>query len=75
MTISIRNVDVVLFKQFKAEAIKEGVNLGEALNMAMMQWLSKNKNRKSLLEFKPKSWGKNTADTSEKVDEILYGKK
>ncbi len=33
-----------------------------------------NRNKKSLLEFKPKSWGKKSTDISEKIDEILYGK-
>ncbi len=73
MTITVRNVDEELFKEFKVEAVKEGIPIGKALNMAMVQWISQHKKpRKSLLDYKPTSWGKSTEHTSEEIDAILY---
>ncbi len=76
MTITVRNVDEELFREFKVEAVKEGIPIGNALNMAIIQWISKHKDpRKSLLDYKPTDWGKGTEHVSEEIDEILYSKK
>ena len=76
MAISIRNVDEELFKEFKAEAVREGLSVGKALNIAINDWLSKHtKPKKSLLDLKTKRWGKGTENTSQEIDKILYGGK
>ena len=33
----------------------------------------KKRNRKSLIDYKPKDWGKGTENTSNEIDKILYG--
>lgn len=76
MAITVRNVDETLFQEFKVEAVKEGIPIGKALNMAMIQWISKHKHpKKSLLNYKPTNWGKGTEDTSKEINNVLYGKK
>ena len=75
MHLSIRNVNKKIFKEFKAQAIKEGMNVGEALNIALEMWLEKEKmKKKSFLELKPVDWGKGTEKASKEIDEYLYGR-
>ncbi|MGC8849001.1 MAG: hypothetical protein ACP5QI_00810 [Candidatus Bathyarchaeia archaeon] len=73
MNITIRKVDEVVFKKFKAKAVEEGMKIGEALTQAMKLWIKQRslKPKLSLLDIKPFSWGDEKA--SLKVDEILYG--
>lgn len=77
MNIAIRDVDENLFKEFKAEAAREGTSVGKILTMAMRFWLErvkkKKKVRKSLLDLKPFDWGKGSENSSEEIDAILYG--
>lgn len=73
--VSIRDVDVGLFRDFKAKAVKEGLNVGKALNMAMNQWLMQNKYRNNFLKLKPVDLGKGTENLSQDIDKILYGKR
>lgn len=74
MTTTIRNVNKKIFAEFKAEATREGLSVGEALNMAILAWLERRKKKKlSLKDFKPTNWGKGTEKTSEEIDKILYG--
>ncbi len=74
MTTTIRNLDKELFNEFKSYTIKEGLNLGEALNLVMSEWLSRKKTKKtlSLLSLKPISWGKGTERVSSEIDKIIY---
>ncbi len=74
MHVSIKNVDDAVFREFKAEAVREGLKIGKAVTMAMEMMLEKSEKRPkiSLLQFKPKSWGKGTERTSEEIDKILY---
>jgi len=75
MHTSVRGVDKLVFKQFKAEAVNAGLNVGAALTLAMKYWLDKPKNleKLSLLDYKAKGWGKGTEKTSQEIDRILYG--
>ena len=76
MNITIRDVDENIFRRFKAEAVKEGIQLGRALTRAMKFWLKRKtqvKPKKNLLELKPFDWGKGTERSSIEVDQILYG--
>ena len=74
MQLSVRDVNEKVFREFKAEAVKEGLPLGAAATMAMKLWLDKmEKNpKKSILELNPVSWGKGTEKTSKEIDDILY---
>lgn len=75
MQLSVKNVDERIFKEFKAEAVKEGIIVGKFLNIAMHSLVKEKKKErrpKSLLEFKPKNWGKGTERTSEEIDKVLY---
>ncbi len=73
--ISVRDVNREIFNEFKAKTVKNGMTLGQALNLAMIEWLDEEKEipKKSLLKMKIWNWGKGTEKTSEEIDKILYG--
>ncbi len=74
MQLSVKNVDMEIFREFKAESARVGLPVGGALTLAMQSWLQKRKKPKlSILDYKPTSWGKGTERVSEQIDEILYG--
>ncbi len=76
MTMTVRNIDKKLFSELKSEAVRDGLTVGEALSIAIYEWLEKKKAKKKRLDFrdfKPTSWGKGTEKTSEEIDKILYG--
>ena len=74
MQVSIKNVEEGVFREFKAESVREGFKVGKALTFAMKMWLDnkEGKPRMSLLNFKPKNWGKGTERTSEEINNIIY---
>ncbi|MBI2147939.1 hypothetical protein HYU19_05745 [Candidatus Woesearchaeota archaeon] len=72
--VAIRDVDSDVFREFKAEAVHQGLKMGSALTLAMEKFLSEAKGKKSLLEgWKPTRWGKGTEHLSEQVDDVMYG--
>lgn len=74
MTTTVRNVNKKMFAELKAEAAREGLGVGEALNMAILVWLERRRKKKmSLKDFKPTNWGKGTEKASEEIDKTLYG--
>lgn len=77
MNITIRDVDEKVFRKFKAEAVREGARLGNALTNAMKFWLDKRGEekhpKKSLLELKPVDWGAGTEKSSVEIDDTIYG--
>ena len=75
MQLSVKEVDEKVFREFKAEAVREGFNVGKALTLAMMLWIHRTgkKPRMNILNLKPKDWGKGTERLSEEADEALYG--
>ena len=74
MQVSVKDVDEKVFREFKGEAVKEGLKVGQALNVAMMYWVwQREKPMKKLQDFKPIRLGK-PHRTSEEIDDILYGK-
>ena len=77
MNITIRDVDDIVFRNFKAEAVRDCTTLGNAVTMAMKLWLEHYKKdkgkRKTLLDLKPFDWGEGTENSSLEVDDILYG--
>ena len=79
MNISIRDVNPTVFREFKAEAVKEGMKVGSALTQAIQTWIKskeqKKKKKLSFFDLKPRHLGPGTEHLSEEVDEILYGGK
>lgn len=75
MTTTVRNVDKRLFAGLKAEAASEGLTVGEALTIAIYEWVEKRRTKKKLnfLSLKPVSWGKGTEKTSKEINKIVYG--
>jgi len=73
MHVSFRNVDGKVFRRFKAQAVKGGLRLGDALTIAMDKWIEEEKEKEDLMKLKPMDWGKGTERSSEDIDEILYG--
>jgi len=76
MNITLRDVDEKVFRRFKAEAVKEGQKLGQAVTRAMKLWLEKRHEErgaeKSLLDLRPIDWGEGTEKTSTEIDSLLY---
>ena len=74
MQVSVKDVDENVFREFKAESVREGLKIGKALTLAMQMMLEKNekKPKMSILDFRPKAWGKGTEKTSEEIDKIVY---
>jgi len=76
VNLVVRNVDDVVFRKFKVKAVEEDLNLGHALNQAMIVWVNlaaRRKKRAPLLDFKPFDFGKGSEHTSEQIDAIVYG--
>jgi len=77
---AIRGLDEEIYVKFREKAIAKRLRVGEALTLAMKDWLEKEENRKkvnpnNLLKIKPFDWGPGTEKTSREIDEILYGGK
>ena len=73
MQLSVKSVEESVFREFKAQSVREGMRVGDALTLAMKLWLDKAKKpAKSLLDLKATDWGKGTERASEKIDEALY---
>jgi hypothetical protein len=75
MQASIKDVDEKIFREFKAEAVREGLKIGQALNFAMLAWLAEGKKKPKLrfMNLKPMSWGPDSETASRDMDKILYG--
>lgn len=80
MDVTIRNVNADFWRDFKATAIKEGLAVGEAINLALKKFMTetvekkKTKKHVEIWDLKPvKFKGPDAAHISENVDEILYG--
>jgi hypothetical protein len=72
--VGIREVDEEVFREFRANAVRRKMKLGDAVSRAMKQWVERNRHvRREKLKVKPFDWGKGTENTSDEVDEILYG--
>ena len=74
MNITIRNISRKIYQEFKAEAARRGLKIGEALTLAMQEFMkSEKKKTLSILDFEPFDWGEGTETVSEDIDTILYG--
>lgn len=75
MNITIRGLNESVFRKFKARAIERGMKLGEALTLAMENWLKQPSPKRSLtvLDLEVFDWGPGTEKVSVEIDKILYG--
>ncbi len=72
--VTIKEVDEHAFQELKAEAARDKMTIGSALNVAIANWLwTKRKTKANLKDLKPVKWGPGTERLSEQVDEVLYG--
>lgn len=74
MQLSIKNVEGEVFREFKAESVREGLEIGRSLTLAMKLWIDMHyrKPKMSMLNFKPRDWGKGTERLSGEIDKVLY---
>jgi hypothetical protein len=78
MNISVRNVDVKVFYEFKVKTVSRGMKAGTAMTQALLEWNQKESNTKTekgFFELKPRAWGAGTEKTSIEADKVLYGGK
>lgn len=80
MNITIRDVNSKLWRELKIETVKEGMTIGQAINLALENWIRGHRKRrnghkvKSFWDLNPvKYGGKDAGHLSMKVDETLYG--
>lgn len=79
MNITIRDINSRFWRELKIEAVKEGLTIGQAINLALEKWLHDSgktgiKKHKSFWDIKPvKFEGEDAERLSMKVDEVLYG--
>lgn len=78
--ITVRSVNRDLWRELKVAAVKEGMTLGETINLALQKWLQERKEanigskRKSFWNLKPiKFEGADKKKLSTLVDDTLYG--
>jgi len=77
---AIRGIEEETYVKFREKAVAKRLRVGEALTLAMKEWLEKEEKREkvnpsNLLKIKPFDWGPGTERTSEEIDEILYSRK
>ena len=73
MDTTIRNIDPFIYKKLKTKAALEGISIGEAVTMAVSEWLGVSKKKKrSIIDIKSEHFGKQYRNLSEEIDEVLY---
>ncbi|MGC8831969.1 MAG: hypothetical protein ACP5PQ_05265 [Thermoproteota archaeon] len=77
---AVRGIEEETYVKFREKAVAKRLRVGEALTLAMREWLEKEEERekvnpRNLLKVKPFDWGLGTERTSKEIDEILYGRK
>ena len=80
MNITIREINSRLWREVKSESVKEGLTMGQTVNIALEKFLKEHKSKKqdkktkSFWDLKPyKFEGKDSGKLSVKVDEVVYG--
>ena len=79
VSVSIRDVDPKVFREFKAKTVTQGTKTGTAVTQALKEWTQKNEKKgspkKSFFSVKPWDWGKGNENLSNEIDAYLYGGK
>lgn len=73
--ITVREVNQEVFREFKAEATRQGLTIGTALTLAMEKFRNELGKKQDFTLWQPTSWGEGTEKISQEIDEILYGEK
>ncbi len=78
MNITVRGVDVKVFREVKTEAMRRKISLSQAVDSALKLWLKTRKPQRKLvktrlLDLKPIDFGHGSEKASSQVDEIVYG--
>lgn len=79
-SITVRGVNSSLWKELKIEAVRGDLVIGEAVNLALENWLREHRakgkkgKQKSFWDIEPIAFsGADARELSRKVDEVLYG--
>ena len=75
MDITIRNLNEEVYRELKSQAALKGINIGEALNLAIRHWLNEREKGKRIIEPESSDWGKGTETLSEEINKYLYDEK
>lgn len=71
--ITVKEVNEQAFRDLKSFAVKNNMNVGAALSLAIESWLTSMKGKKDTLsQLKPINWGKGTERLSEEIDSVIY---
>ncbi|QGA80810.1 hypothetical protein [Candidatus Nanohalobium constans] len=74
MQKTVRNVDEDIFEEAKKLASEKGLNMGEAVNRALLDWISSEKEPElDIMEFEPVEMSDEDENLSENYREELYG--
>ena len=73
----VRKTNKEIYKRFRQKALEENMNVGEALNQAMIYWMAKEERKRpdvnKLLKLNGLIKTDKTVKWSEEIDETLYG--
>jgi septin family protein len=73
----VRKTNKEIYKRFRQKALKENMNVGEALNQAMKYWLEKEEQKRpdttKMLNLNGLIKTDKTVKWSEEIDMTLYG--
>lgn len=78
MNITIRDVNPKFWRETKIEAVKEGITIGQAINLALENWVAKEKQKetkktKSFWDLEAYNYqGECAEKLSTQVDDVLY---
>ncbi|GEM_PF-4501127 len=80
MNITVRDVNPHFWRELKIEAVKEGLTIGQTMNLALENWFRHHKGKKadkkakSFWDIEPVVLDKKDAkNLSTMVDKVLYG--
>lgn len=78
MNVSVRDVDQMIFRKFKARTVEAGLKTGTAMTQALKEWTEKKEKQKKAKksffdDFKSWSWGEKNRNASMEVDKVVYG--
>lgn len=74
MQKTVRNVDEDVFEEAKRLASEKGLNMGEVVNRALLEWISSEKEPElDIMDFEPVEMSDEDENLSESYREKLYG--
>lgn len=74
MQKTVRNVDEDVFEEAKKLAREKGLNMGDVVNRALLDWISSEKEPElDIMDFEPVEMSDEDENLSESYREELYG--